>query len=153
MFTTSALTKTNLPRGTDGASMVPAKVQIEPADDDRHCAEAAHDNQKERCVLHMRLVVYREEDRKANDGNADRDYGEGEPMLCLVGQVCNDHCKREGTCPRGNAVQLGADRGVSITVQEMLFRGRRVRKGETQEPSNNSRCKKSVAGSKSVLNL
>ena len=98
--------------------MMAAEVHVEPADYDRHGTIRAHSDEEKRRILYVRLVVHCEKDRKSGYGNKDGNQCESESMFHLVGEECDDHGEDEGACPRRNAVQLRANRSVSVATDD-----------------------------------
>ena len=108
----------DLPGRPDGAAVVAAEVEVEPADDDGQGGVGAHGDEEEGGVLEVRPRVDGEEDGEAGDGHGGGDQGEEEAVLELVGEVGDDEGEDEGTGPRGNAVELGADLRVAVCFDD-----------------------------------
>lgn len=94
--------------------MVAAQVHVEPADDDRHGAVGAHGDEEQGGVLDVPVGVHVQEDGEPGGGHGDGDQGEGEAVLGFVRGEGDHHGEDEGAGPGGDAVELGADRGVAV---------------------------------------
>ena len=108
----------DLPGGADGAAVVAAEVEVEPADYDGEGGVGAHGDEEEGGVFEVRPRVDGEEDGEAGDGHGDGDQGEEEAVLELVGEVGDDEGEDEGTGPWGNAVELSADLRVAVCFDD-----------------------------------
>jgi len=106
---TSDVTEADLPGRTNGATMVPAEVHVEPTHDDGHCRVCTHRDEEERGVLHLVVIVDREQDGEAGHGDADWEKGECEAVTREIRGEGDDHGKPKGTRPRRHAVELGLD--------------------------------------------
>ena len=108
----------NLPRRPDRSTMVPAEVEIEPADDDRKGRIGAHGDEEQRRVLEVRPRVHGQQDGEAGDGHGDRHEREEEAVSEPVGEEGDDEGEDEGTGPRRDAVQLGPDLRVAVRADD-----------------------------------
>lgn len=100
------ISKPNLPRTTDSATVMTAQVHVEPADNHRHRRVRPHDDEEERAVLQGQVVVHREEDGKARDGDANGEDGEEEAVAREIGEYGDEHGEAESDGPGGNGVEL-----------------------------------------------
>ena len=104
----------HLPGRPDGATMMTAEVQVEPADDDGEGGVRAHCDEEEGGVFEVGARVDGQEDGEAGDGHGGRDQGEEDAVFELVGEEGDDEGEDEGAGPGGDAVELGADLGVAV---------------------------------------
>lgn len=112
------IAKPNLPRRAHRAAVVPAEVHGEPADYDRHGRVHAHGDEEERRVLETGVVVHGDEDAETGDGEADWQERERETVLKFVAEVGDDHGEGEGGRPRRDRVELRADRGIAVGLDD-----------------------------------
>lgn len=112
------VSETNLPGRTNRATVVAAKVHVEPTNDDRHGGVSTGCDEEERCVLKARIIVNGDEDAESDDGNANCKDGEAETMAGLVRDERNGHGKAESHSPRRNGVQLCLNRTVAVSLDD-----------------------------------
>ena len=62
--------------------------------------------------------VHGDEDAEAGDGEGDGDEGEGETVLEFVAEEGHDHGEGEGGGPGRDGMQLGADWGVAVRLDD-----------------------------------
>lgn len=91
-----------------------AQVHIEPADNNRHRRVRPHDDEEERAVLEGQVVVHREEDGKARDGDADGEHGEEEAVAREIGEHGDEHGEAESDGPGRDGVELCLYRAVIV---------------------------------------
>ena len=115
---TANVAEADLPGRPDGAAVVAAEVEVEPADDDGQGGVGAHGDEEEGGVFEVRPRVDGEEDGEAGDGHGDGEKGEEEAVLELVGEVGDDEGEDEGTGPGGDAVELSADLRVAVCFDD-----------------------------------
>ena len=106
--------KANLPGGADGAAVMAAQVEVEPADDDGQGGVDAHGDEEEGGVFEVGVFVGGQEDGEAGDGDGGWEQSEKEAMFGQVGEVGDDQGEDEGGGPGGNGVELGADLRVAV---------------------------------------
>lgn len=111
----------DLPGDADGAPVVPAQVHVEPAHDDGHGAVRPHDDEEQRRVLEVQVVVHRDQDAEPGDAEAQRHDGEESPVPEHVGKGRDDQREDEGYGPRRNGAELGLD-GVELVRLDDLRR-------------------------------
>ena len=104
----------NLPGRPNGPTMVPAEIEIEPANDHGEGGVRAHGDEEQRRVFEVGPRVHGDEDGEAGDGHCGRDQREQEAVLQLVGEEGDDEGEDEGAGPGRDAVQLGADLRVAV---------------------------------------
>ena len=104
----------DLPGRADGATVVAAQVEVEPAHDDGEGGVGAHGDEEEGGVFEVGARVDGQEDGEAGDGGGDGEQGEEEAVFELVGEEGDDEGEDEGAGPGGHAVQLGADLRVAV---------------------------------------
>lgn len=110
----SAVAEANHPRDTDASLHVSAQVHRHPADDDGHGGVGAHGDEEEGGVFRMRVVVDREEDGCAGEGEEGGKEGEEEAVGGGVGEGGDEESEEEGGGVGGDGVQLGFDGGVVV---------------------------------------
>ena len=104
----------DLPGGADGAAVVAAQVEVEPAHDDGEGGVGAHGDEEEGGVFEVGARVDGQEDGEAGDGHRGGEQGEEEAVFELVGEEGDDEGEDEGAGPGRHAVQLGADLRVAV---------------------------------------
>ena len=104
----------NLPGRPNGPTMVPAEVEVEPADYHGEGGVRAHRDEEQGRVFEVRPRVCGYEDGEAGDGHCGRDQREQEAVFQLVGEEGDDEGEDEGAGPGRDAVQLGADLRVAV---------------------------------------
>ena len=104
----------NLPGRPNGPTMMPAEIEIEPANYHGEGGVRAHCDEEQSRVLEVRPRVRGYEDGEAGDGHCGWDQGEQEAVFQLVGEEGDDEGEDERTGPGRDAVQLGADLRVAV---------------------------------------
>ena len=104
----------NLPGRPDGTTMVPAQIEVEPANNDGEGGVRAHRDEEQRRVFEVGPRVHGDEDGEAGDGHCGRDQREQEAVFQLVGEEGDDEGEDEGAGPGWDAVQLSADLRVAV---------------------------------------
>jgi hypothetical protein len=104
----------NLPGSGHGTVFVAVEVHREPAENDWCGAEDAHGVQDQACVLNALMVVDREKDHVACDGQAEADYDEGGAVSDLVGEVSDQKSEHNGGGPWRHGEELASDWAVAI---------------------------------------
>ena len=111
---TADVSEPNLPRRADGATVMAAKVQVKPADDDWHGAVSAHGDQEQGRVLYVPMRVHGQKDGKTADGDKDWDQSESEAVLDSIREVGDYHGENECARPWWHTVELRADLRVIV---------------------------------------
>lgn len=94
--------------------MMTSKVEIEPANDDRHSTVKTHCDKKQSGVLELGVFMDGDEDPETNNRHTYRKDGEGESVFGKVRKSSDNHGEGEGASPGRDAMQLGPNRRVMI---------------------------------------
>ena len=97
---------------------MPAEVEVEPTHHYGQSAVSTHGDEEQGAVLEMRAVMGREQDGESGNGHGDGEEGEKEAVFGQVGEVGDDEGEDEGGGPGGHAVQLSADLGVAVRLDD-----------------------------------
>lgn len=120
---TTDIAETNLPRTTDGTSVMASQVHVEPAHNDGHSRVGSHGDEEQTSVLHFCVVVHSDENGEAGNGDTNGENCKGRTVTHPVRDDGDAHGEAKSHNPGRHAVKLGLDRAVAIRSD---YAGRKV---------------------------
>lgn len=111
---TADISESDNPTRAHRSAVMTREILRRPADLDGHGCVGTTRDHEESAILEMEVVMHGEQDDEACQGDGDRDQGEDEAVVQLVGAECDNHTEAKCGGPGRDGVQLRFDGTVTV---------------------------------------